>query len=179
MFSPTLGFWSGALESAPLPRRRGIRLPEIASLGRVRCGRIVPEVDSAVELDYESPGIAVAAEDDRDRLAVPVRVAVGTVLNMLALGDYDVLEAMTHRRHLSAEQLRSGVEEYGRHLSMPPRSHLDDIYVLQIQEDPSAFHVVAEVWTQEEGRSDLSIILQLVEWNPNALNVEIIDLLVP
>lgn len=111
------------------------------------------------------------------RLAEPIRVAASTVVNLLVRRQYDVLESMTGGRWLSAVQIREGVEEYGRTLSRPPESAWVELDIAQFPDtEPPMFHTIVPLWTEEEGQSDLTLELRLIEAYPDALEIEIVDL---
>lgn len=96
------------------------------------------------------------------------------VVGLLVRGEYEVLHSMTGGRWLTAKQMRDGVVEYGRTLVAPPATAWNDIDAVQADGvDPATFHVVMPLWTLEEGMSDLSLELRLIETYPDALDVEI------
>src|SRR5882757_4969604 len=107
-------------------------------------------------------------------MSLPIRTAVSITVNLLVRGEYEVLEAATRGRFLSAALLRQAVEDYGRHLVAPPDFAWDDLDVVQgVDVQPATFHVVFPLWTAEEGASDLTLELRLIEQYPNAFETEI------
>jgi hypothetical protein len=65
---------------------------------------------------------------------------------------------------LTAEQLRQAVEEYGRELQKPPEVVFDNLDVNGIEGAiPRAWWVLVDLWTVEEGRSDLTLELRLTD----------------
>jgi len=106
-----------------------------------------------------------------------LRTAVSAIVGLLVDGSYDVVEAMTRGRRLSAESLREVIEGYGRTLAPIPASSLDHLDIVRIEaSEPPAFHVVAALWTEEEGRSDLSLELRLTDLYGGAYDTEVLDL---
>src|SRR5215216_6456985 len=101
-----------------------------------------------------------------------MRDTVHQVVGMLVAGDYAGLEAVSRGRRLTAEQLRQAAEEYGRELRMPPEPVFDDI------EDVTrrAWSVLVDLWTVEEGRSDLTLELVLTETGGEQYDIQIWDL---
>lgn len=87
------------------------------------------------------------------------------IVQWLAQDEYDKVEERTNRVRLSAKQLRSAIEEYGRHLVVPPEGVFDELDVIEIdtQSDSKAWSVRFDLWTQEEGRSDLSLEMTMRE----------------
>ena len=98
-------------------------------------------------------------------MASELRQPVGTVITHLVAGDYSGLESLTRGRRLSAEEMKTAVDDYGRRLVPPPESAFEsDLDAIPIQDaDPSAWSVVMTLWTEEEGRSDLSIVLTVTQ----------------
>lgn len=82
---------------------------------------------------------------------------------------------MTRGRRLSAEELRGAVAGHGRTLVPLPPEELDSLDVVEIAgAEPAAYSVVVDLWT-EEGRSDLSLELRLVDRDDGAFEVEVMD----
>jgi hypothetical protein len=110
----------------------------------------------------------------RERLAGPIRTAVSIAVNLLVKGEYQALENITDGRLLSAELLKRAVEDYPGNLVHPPGSAFDDLDVVEAPDvEPPTFHVVFDLWTEEEGRSDLSLEIVLVEDRPGLLDTQI------
>src|SRR5262249_28316950 len=85
---------------------------------------------------------------------------------LLVDGDYDVLEAMTQGRHLSAGEMREAVESYPGTLVLPPDGQLpEDLDVFEVAgATPRRLAAVMPLMTKEEGRCDLSVELTLIEF---------------
>jgi hypothetical protein len=115
--------------------------------------------------------------DDSVRLHTQLKTAVSIAVNLLVRGEYEALDRLTSGRLVSANLLRRAVEEYGKTLVEPPRSAWDEIDAVQAPDlKPATFHVVFPLWTKEEGPSDLTLELRLVEAYPGALETEVVDL---
>jgi hypothetical protein len=101
--------------------------------------------------------------------------AVTLVVQRLVAGDFSELEQLTAGRRLSADEIRHAVEEYGRQLVLPPPGSLaDDVDVVTVAgATPVRWSVVCSLWTEEEGRSDLSLELTLIDQGAACLVVEI------
>lgn len=105
------------------------------------------------------------------------QAAVVSVVRLLVEGEYEVLAATTHGRRLSATELRTAVETYGRTLVELPRAALEELDVVQIEGlEPPTLNVLVDLWTAEEGRSDLTLELHLIARFDNAYEAEIMDL---
>ena len=106
-----------------------------------------------------------------------IRDTVRRLVEMLVVGDYHGLERASQGRRLTAEQLRQAVEEYGRELRMPPELVFDDLDVVGIEgAAPRAWSVLVDLWTVEEGRSDLTLELVLTETGGEQYDIQIWDL---
>ncbi|MET7279850.1 hypothetical protein ABZS29_16560 [Kribbella sp. NPDC005582] len=100
-----------------------------------------------------------------DRAAI--HHVVGIVVGLLVDGEYDVLESLTRRERLTADEIRTAIDEYPGTLVHPPSETwgIKDVIELENSEPP-AVAVVVDLWTLEEGESDLSMELELVERYP-------------
>ncbi len=108
-------------------------------------------------------------------LTTEVETELNIVLGLLVDGEYTVLEAMTKGKQLTAAEMREAVESYGRTLVRPPNGALPpDVDVFPIQgAGPRRLFAVMPLMTAEEGRSDLTVELILVEAAPQLWSIEI------
>lgn len=89
---------------------------------------------------------------------------IRSIVTQLVAGDYAGLEQRTCGVRLSASEIREAVHDYGRRLEMPPAHAFEDLDVVQVWNvEPRKWSVVCPLWTAEDGRSDLSLELTLVE----------------
>ena len=106
-----------------------------------------------------------------------VQTAVAMVANLLAAGDYASVERMTSGRRLSAADLERAVGDYGEKLVPIPAEALEDLEVTEVTgSDPAAFMVDVDLWTEQEGRSDLTLSLELVDRYSGAYDISVLDL---
>ena len=105
--------------------------------------------------------------------------AVRQVLIVLAPGHYKELHDLTAGRRLPAEEISDAVESYGRTIVKPPfdLGQIDSVYITDSV--PSSWSVWHQVWTREEGRSDLTIEVTVTEVEPGRLAVELDGIEVP
>lgn len=107
-----------------------------------------------------------------DRIVSTVRRVVG----WLVAGDYSALEKYTSATRLSAQDIHNAVELYGRKLVMPADDGFEELDVVEVTGAlPRTWSVRYDLWT-EEGRSDLSLELSLVEMDDKKLATEIDDI---
>lgn len=105
-----------------------------------------------------------------------LRRAAERIVLLLVEGDYAAAEAATVGR-LSAADLRLAVEQYGRTLVDLPAQALEPLEVIEILGMPRpTFHVVVDLWTAEEGLSDLSLELCLTARADHGFDIEIENL---
>jgi hypothetical protein len=104
-----------------------------------------------------------------------VAATVIQLLQWLVAGEFSSIEKYTHGVRLSASLLEQAVHSYGRTLVMPPQSALEYLDVVEIENsDPRAWSVRVDLWTIEEGRSDLSLECMLID-RPDAMLTAEID----
>jgi hypothetical protein len=102
---------------------------------------------------------------------------VRIVVDLLVRQEYGVLEAMTRGNRLSAKDIRWAVEQYGRTLIAPPEDAWNAVEIYRVE--PSSvptFSIDVLLWSREEGRSDLTLSLTLVEFAPGLFETQIDDL---
>ncbi len=97
--------------------------------------------------------------------------------NLLASGDFASAERMTGGHRLSAADLERAVSEYVRTLVPLPPEALDELDVVAVQgAELPTFNGDIDLWTSEQGRSDLTLQLELVDRYGGAYKVSILDL---
>jgi hypothetical protein len=108
---------------------------------------------------------------------VRLKATIAQLLRWLVARDYQALETYTQGVRLSARALHQAVETYGRRLVMPPDGALDALDAIEINgSTPRAWSVRVDLWTSEEGRSDLSLECTLIDSGKDLLAVEIDNL---
>ena len=94
----------------------------------------------------------------------PLRTPVREVVQMLANGDYQRLASLTEGHRLSADEMRQAITRYNRTLIVPPEEAYGEIDAIQVQNSgPPSWSVRMPLWTEEEGRSDLTLELTMTE----------------
>ena len=103
-----------------------------------------------------------------------LKATVRRVVTMLARGDYEALERLTKGVRLAGAGLAEGVREYGGNLVLPPNEAFDNLDVGEVEgAQPREWSVNVDLWTAEEGRSDLTLELTLREGRKEIYDVEI------
>ena len=102
-----------------------------------------------------------------------MREAVRRVVAALVRGDYGALESLSGGVRLTAAEMARAVREYGRTLVMPPEEAFG-LDVIEIEgARPREWRVSVDLWTVEEGQSDLTLELTLRESDKEIYDVEI------
>jgi hypothetical protein len=109
-----------------------------------------------------------------DERSEEILEAITSVVRHLVAGEFAELEALTSGHRLSAHEIHRIVREYGRTLIMPPPGAFADLEVVTVAgAKPVRWSVVCDLWTEEEGRSDLSLELTLIDQGHSHLVIEI------
>ncbi|MCU0522996.1 MAG: hypothetical protein MUF84_20210 [Anaerolineae bacterium] len=102
---------------------------------------------------------------------------VTRVGELLVRGEYATLQALTGSRRLTADEMRAAVVDYGRTLTLPPGGRFTPRSVVDIEESrPERWSVYVDLWTAEEGRSDLTLELTVSDSTGEFYEVAIDDL---
>jgi hypothetical protein len=102
---------------------------------------------------------------------------IRAVIDFLAAEDYEgALEAAPTTR-MSAQDLANSINEYGARLVPTPEYGLRQLDMTRVTtaEIPT-WHVVAPIWTVEEGRSDLSLELWVRHLGRGLYSAELLNL---
>lgn len=99
------------------------------------------------------------------------------LLRWLVASDFSTVERYTHGVRLSAKLLREAILDYGKTLVMPTALTLEELDVIEIEgASPKAWSVRVNLWTLEEGRSDLTLECTFFDGMNKTLAVEIDNL---
>ena len=103
--------------------------------------------------------------------------AVAHVVSLLATAQYESIYALAPTSRVSPAHMRAAVEKYGRTLVTLPLGAQALIDYVPIQNaNPPAWSVVVPLFTAEEGRSDLSLELQITRLSDGGYKVEVDDI---
>jgi hypothetical protein len=107
----------------------------------------------------------------------PFEAVVREIVEQLAAGKYAELERRTGGVRLSAGELATAVATYRRRLVAPKDGAEMELDVVPIRgAEPKAWSVDVPLWTEEEGRSDLTLQLTIRPGRAGVFVVEIDDL---
>ena len=106
-----------------------------------------------------------------------IAATVKQVVQWLVEKDYKSLVAHTRGARIDEGQIELAIRRYGRTLVMPPESAWASTDIVEISGvDPHSWSVQFDLWTREEGRSDLTVELTLTENNQDLLDARLEDL---
>jgi hypothetical protein len=89
---------------------------------------------------------------------------VRRVLQMLANGAYEAPAELTNGERLSADEIRQSIADYGRKVATPPEDAYEHIDAIEIRgSHPRSWSARVPLWTEEEGRSDLTPEMTITE----------------
>jgi hypothetical protein len=92
-----------------------------------------------------------------------IKLEVEAIIRLLVYGEFERIALLTKGVRLSAEEIKTAVEQYGQKLALPPSEAFQKMDVVKVQAaNPARWSVTMPLWTEEEGRSDLSIELTII-----------------
>jgi hypothetical protein len=105
-----------------------------------------------------------------------LREPASEVISLLVAGRYADLETQTHGVRLTANEMAKAVADYGRKLVLPPQDGFGLMNVVEIKNaQPKRWSIAMPLWTKEEGRSDLTVEMTIVE-RENVFSIELDDI---
>ena len=97
-------------------------------------------------------------------MATPLDIPVRQIIELLVTGEYEKVARNTNGQRLDSRAIEGAIHNYGRTLAMPPNTAFEQLDIVQVTNaDPTRWSIRMSLWTVEEGRSDLSIELTLIE----------------
>jgi hypothetical protein len=107
------------------------------------------------------------------RIAQTTKLLVEWLVN----GEYERLAAYSREVRLTAEQIARAVHDYGHKLRLPPTTAFESLDVVEVTgSSPRKWSVRCDLWTQEEGKSDLSLEMTLIDHGLETLSAEVDNL---
>jgi hypothetical protein len=106
-------------------------------------------------------------------LETAARIAV----DLLVREDFDTLIRMDQGGRVSAAALERTIADYGRTLVSPPHEWWSTVTITPVHRDGTpTLHAAVPLWTTEEGRSDLTLELEMTEIAPETYETALLDL---
>jgi hypothetical protein len=105
-----------------------------------------------------------------------LRSIAGEMMDRLAHGDYESAVAFCVKSRLTSDDLRTVIRDYGRRLVSHPKDAYKKLDVVQVKGAAvPTWSVQVPLWTEEEGRSDLTLELT-IGLRAGAPSIELDDL---
>lgn len=109
-----------------------------------------------------------------ESIAQRITATVRQLLKWLVTGDFAAIDRHTNGVRLSADLISDAISEYGHKLVMPPPEVFENIDVIEvIGTSPKRWSVRFDLWTEDEGRSDLTLECTLIDSEAGLLEAEV------
>jgi len=96
------------------------------------------------------------------------------LVKMLAARDFAGLASWSKGARLNQNEMELAVREYGRTIIVPPGDAIPNLDVVKVTNaDPERWSVDIPLWSKEEGRSDLTLEVTMIESGQELMHVEI------
>lgn len=107
-----------------------------------------------------------------------IKMTILNIVELLVKSKYESIVKLTQGIRLQSTDIREAIGEYGRTLIMPPDSEYENLVdIIEVNnKEPREWSVRFDLWTQEEGRSDLSLEMTLRESDIELMYVELDDI---
>jgi hypothetical protein len=103
-----------------------------------------------------------------------MQAAIETAVGMLVAGDYEGLGLLSRGKRLLSNEIRQAVADYGHQLVAPPSfDELRPSVIPVTASSPPRYSAAVDLWTADQGRSDLSLELTLVERSSGLFDIEV------
>ena len=105
-----------------------------------------------------------------------IKLVVRQVLSWLAADDFAKIAELTNGVRMSRDEIEIAIRDYGRTVCVPPEHAFNLMDLVEVRgANIPQFSVRMPLWTQEEGRSDLTVELTIKVSNENT-EVELDDI---
>lgn len=110
-----------------------------------------------------------------DTAFVKIVLTIKKIVELLVLKRYIELEQLTGGVRLNATEIEQAIYDYDGVLVMPPDGDFENnVDAIEITESsPKSWSVRYDLWTEEEGRSDLSLEVTLIDGGNELMRVEL------
>lgn len=103
-----------------------------------------------------------------------IKQTIAHLVTLLVDRKYSEVVHLTNGVRLQVEHIQDAINRYGRILVAPPDKAYENLDILKVDDDTSQkWSVRFDLWTIEEGRSDLSIELTLIEVKGEKFKIEL------
>jgi len=104
-------------------------------------------------------------------------LTIKKIVGLLVQKKYPEIEQLSCGVRLTAEEISQAICDYDGILILPPENDFNNVDVIEITESkPRSWSVRYDLWTEEEGRSDLSLEVTLIDSKDEVMGVELDNL---
>lgn len=96
------------------------------------------------------------------------------IITLLVNKEYEKLTNEIDCQDLSSDDILNIIEDFGETLVVPKLEQLEELNIIDIDENEWAIDF--DLWTQESGKSDLTIQLTIKKISDNNLNIQLEDI---
>ncbi len=105
-----------------------------------------------------------------------LKETVQAAITLIVAGKYEELERMTGGKRMKSKDIATAIQGYGRMLVDPPLDTFNELDAIEIKDAvPPAWSIRVNMWSLEEGRSDLTLELT-VKQSEHGYDLEVDDL---
>ncbi|MEX5572083.1 hypothetical protein Q1J52_03985 [Pseudomonas lijiangensis] len=103
-----------------------------------------------------------------------IKLKIVDLLEALVKGDFERISAKNWYGRLNKPDIETRLSEYGNTLTLPPASFMEKIDIYEYN-DGSGLRLDIPLWTEEEGMSDLTLSVEILN-SKNEAALQMIDL---
>lgn len=97
-----------------------------------------------------------------DNVSESLASYVKSIVWLLVAGRFEEVAKVTNNIRMDADDVERAVGGYGKTLVMPPDESFENLDIVQVRRStPPCWSVRFDMWTVEEGRSDLTLELSI------------------
>ena len=102
---------------------------------------------------------------------------VKIVTELLSEKKYKEIESLCNGVRLKADQIACAVNEYGRNIVSLPNEGFEKLDIIEVTDsNPKEWSVNVPIYTSEEGKSDLTLELSLIDSTSDIYKIEVDNL---
>lgn len=96
------------------------------------------------------------------------------LVNLLVDKKYSEIADWSKKKRLTEKEIKEAIDEYGQMIIFPPANFLNEIDVIEIATSKSKkWSVVFPLWTTEDGKSDLSVEITVIDSSNQYYDIEV------
>lgn len=101
------------------------------------------------------------------------------IIQLIVSGNYAEVENYTNNIRMTADEVQECIEDYGCKIVFPPDSAFEDLDIIEVNASTQKeWSVRFTLWTEEEGKSDLSLDMFMNVGKDENLRLELYNIVV-